>query len=133
MLSVTEFMQSVNKNQLCIKIIVQKDEIIDQNYQFGSQIHFDNDSIRITDCKVSPTNYLSIIEGKTETGQEIKLFWGEQHFELLKDTEPCTETITKFETLRQQIDNDRCININKLHAVFLVVCKKEAIELLDDN
>ena len=72
MLSVAEFMQSLNKNQLCIKIIFQKDEIIDQNYQFGCHIHFDNDSIRITNCKISPTNYLFIIEGKTEMGQEIK-------------------------------------------------------------
>ena len=79
-------MQSLNKNRLCIKIKVQKDEIIDQNYQFGCHINFDNDSIGITDCKVSPTNYLFIIEGKTEAGQEIKLFWGEKHFELLKDT-----------------------------------------------
>ena len=107
MLSVTEFMQSLNKNQLCIKIVVQKDEFIHQNYQFGCHIHFDNNSIRITDCTVSPANYFFIREGKTETGQEIKLFWGEQHFELLKDTEPCTATITEFETLRQQIDNDR--------------------------
>ena len=57
MLSVTEFMQSLNKNQLCIKIIVQKHEFFDQKYQFGCHIHFDNDSIRITYCKVSPTNF----------------------------------------------------------------------------
>ena len=138
MLSVTEFMQSLNKNQLCIKILVQKDEFVDQNYQFGCHIHFDNDSIRITDCKVPPTNYIFILEGKTETGQEVKLFWGEKHFELLKDTEPCTETVTEFETLRQKIDTDRCNNINKLNTVFLVVRKKElaielAIELLDDK
>ena len=130
MLSVTEFMQSLNKNQLCIKIIVQKHQFFDQNYQFRCHIHFDNGSIRITDCKVSPTNYLFIIEGKTETGQEIKFFWGEKHFELIKDTEPCTKTITEFETLRQQRDNDRCISIKK-NTVFLVVCKKEAIELDD--
>ena len=74
-----------------------------------------------------------IIEVKTETGQEIKLFWGEQHFELLKNITPCTETITEFETLKQQINTDICVNINKLHTVFLVVCKKEAIELLDDK
>ena len=107
MLSVTDLVQSLKKNQLSIKIIVQKDEFIHQNYQFGCHIHFDNNSIRITDCAVSPTNYFFIREGKTETGEEIKLFWGEQHFELLKDTEPCTATITEFETLRQQIDNDR--------------------------
>ena len=101
MLSVAEFMQSLNKNQLCIKIIDQKDEFIDQNYQFGCRLHFDNDSIEITNCKVSPTNFLFIIEGKTETGQEIKLFWGEKHFELLKYSEPCTEKITEFQTLRQ--------------------------------
>ena len=92
-----------------------------------------NDSVRVTDCKVSPKNYLCIIEGKTETGQEIKLLWGEQHFQLLKNTAPCTETITEFETLKQQINTDRCVGINELHTVFLVVCKKEAIELLDDK
>ena len=72
-----------------------------------------------------------IIEGKTETGQQIKFFWGEQHFELLKNRAPCTETITEFETLKQQINTNICVDINKLHTVFLVVCKKEAIELLD--
>ena len=65
-----------------------------------------------------------IIEGITETGQEIQLFWGEQHFELLKNIAHCTETITEFETLKQQINTDICVNINKLHTVFLVVCKK---------
>ena len=74
-----------------------------------------------------------MIEGKTETGQEIKLFWGEQHFGLLKNTAPCTETITEFETLKQQINTDICVDINKLHTIFLVICKKEAIELLDDK
>ena len=94
MLSVTEFVQSLKKNQLSIKIIVQKDELIDENYQFGCHIHFDNDNIRITDCKASTTNYLFTLEGKTETGQEVKLFRGEKYVELLKDTEPCTETVT---------------------------------------
>ena len=70
-------------------------------------MHFDNDSVRITNCKVSSKNYLFIKEGKTETGQEVKLFWGEEHFELLKDTELCTETITEFETLKQQLKTDR--------------------------
>ena len=73
------------------------------------------------------------MEGKTETGQEVKFFWGEKHSELLKDIEPCTETITEFETLKQQVTTDRCVDINKLNTVCLVVSKKEAIELLDDK
>ena len=126
-------MQSLNKNQLSIKITVQRDDFINHDYPFGCHIHFDNDSIRITNCKVSSKNYSIIIEGTTETKQEVKLFWREQHFELLKNTELCTETITKIEILKQQINTDRCVDINKLHTVFLIVCKKEAIELLDDK
>ena len=133
MLSVSEFMQSLNRNQLFIKITVQRDDFVNHDYLFGCHIHFENATVTVTNCKVSPKNYLFIIEGKTETGQEIKLFWGEQHFQLLKNTAPCTETITKFGTLKQQIKTDRCVDINKLHTVFLVVCKKEAIELLDDK
>ena len=133
MLSVSEFMQSLSKNQLFIKIQVQRDNFINYEYRFGCHIHFDNDSLRVSDCKVSTKDCLFIIEGKTETGQEVKLFWGEKHFELLKVTAPCTETITEFETLKQQIHTERCIDINKLHTVFIVVCKKEAIELLDDK
>ena len=125
MLSVSEFMQSLNKNQLFIKIQVQRDNF------WTCHLHFDNDSVRVSDCKLSTKDCLFIIEGKTETGQEVKLFCGEKHFELLKDTAPCTETITEFETLKQQIHTDRCINLNELHTVFIVVCKKEAIELLD--
>ena len=133
MLSVSEFMQSLNRNQLFIKITVQRDDFVNHDYLFGCHIHFDNDSVRVSDCKVSLKNYLFIIEGKIEIGQEIKLFWGEQHFELLKNAAPCTETITEFETLKQQINTNICVGINKLHTVFLVVCKKEAIELLDDK
>ena len=133
MLSVSEFMQSLNRNQVFIKITVQRDDFVNHDYPFGCHIHFDNASVTVTNCKVSPKNYLFIIEGKTETGQEIKLFWGDQHFELLKITAPCTKTITKFGTLKQQIKTERCVDINKLHTVFLVVCKKEAIELLDDK
>ena len=132
MLSVSKFLQSLKRNQLFIKITVQRDDFVHHDYPFGCHIHFDNDSVRVTDCKVSPKYYLFIIEGKTETGQEIKLFWGE-HFELLKNTAPCTETITEFETLKQQINTDICVDINKLQTVFLVVCKKQAIELLDDK
>ena len=88
MLSVSEFMQSLNRNGIFIKMTVQRDDFVSHDYPFGCHIHFDNDSVRVTDCKVSTKNYLFIIEGKTETGQEIKLFWGEQHFELLKNTAP---------------------------------------------
>ena len=92
-------MQSLNKNQnqLSMKIKIQRDDFFDHGYPFGCHIHFDNNSVRITNCKVSSKNYLIVIEGKTETGQEVKLFWGEQHYELLKNTEPCMETITEFE------------------------------------
>ena len=133
MLSVSEFMQSLNRNQLFIKITVQRDDFANHDYPFGCHIHFDNDSVRITDCKVSPKNYLFIIASNTETGQEIKILSGEQHFELLKNTAPCTETIIDFETLKQQINTYICVDINKLHTVFLVVCKKEARELLEDK
>ena len=133
MLSVSEFMQSLNKNQLFIKIVVQIDDYFELEYPSGCHIHFDNDSVRLTNCKISPNNYLLIIEGETETGKEVKLFWGEKHFELLKDTAPCIETITEFETLKQEINIDRCVNINELHTVFLLVCKKEAINLSDDK
>ena len=102
-------------------------------FPFDSHIHFDNDSVRTTDCKISPKDCLFIIEGITEAGQEIKLFWGEKHFELLKDITLCNETITEFGTLKQQIHTDKCVDINKLNTVFLVVCKKDAIELIDDK
>ena len=100
MLSVSEFMKSLNRNQLCIKIVVQIDDYIELEYPSDCHIHFD-DSIKLTNCRISPKNYLLIIEGEKETGQEVKLFWGEKHFELLKNTAPCTETITEFEKLKQ--------------------------------
>ena len=126
MLSVSEFLQSLNKNQFSTKITVQREDFNDNDNPFGCHIHFDHDSFRITNCKVLSKNYLFIIEGKTEAGQEVKLFWGEQHSESLKNIEPCTETITEFETLKQRINTDRCVVLNKLHTVFLVVCKKRS-------
>ena len=133
MLSVSEFMKSLNRNQLCIKIFVQIDEYIELEYPPDCHIHFDNDSIKLTNCRISPKNCLLLIEGRTETGQEVKLFWGEKHFELLKNTAPFTETITEFEKLKQQIHTDKCVNINKLHTVSLIVCKKDAVTLSDDK
>ena len=137
MLSVSEFMKSLNRNQLCIKIVVQIDNYIELEYPPDCQIHFENDSIKLTNCRISPKNYLLIIEGETETGQEVKLFWGEKlfwgDFDLLKNTAPCTETITEFEKLKQQINTDKCVNINKLHTVFLRVCKKDTVTLSDDK
>ena len=133
MLSVSEFMQSLKTNQLFIKIVVQIDDYIELEYPSGCRIHFDSESIILTYCKISPKNFLLIIEGETETGQEVKLFWGEKNFEILKNTAPCTETITEFEKLKQQINLDKCVNINKLHTVFLIVCKKDAIKLSDDK
>ena len=73
MLSVSEFMQSLNKNQLFIKTTVQRDDFVNPPVV----IHFGNNSVRIIDCKISHKNYLFIIEGKTQTGQEIQLFWSE--------------------------------------------------------
>ena len=106
-------MKSLNRNQLCIKIVVQIDYYIEIKYPSDCHIHFDNDSIKLTNCRFSPKNYLLIIEGETGTGQEVKLFWGEKHFEILKNTSPCTETITEFEKLKQQINTDKCVNITK--------------------
>ena len=133
MLSVSEFMKSLNKNQLCIKINVQIDDYIELEYPQNCHIQFDDDSIKITNCRISPKNYLLIVEGETQTGQEVKLFWGEQHFEKLKNTAPCTETITEFGKLKQQINTNKCVSINELHTVFLIVCKKDAVTLSDDK
>ena len=112
---------------------VQRDNFTQLKFLLNSHIHFDNDSITTTDCKISTKDCLFIIEGITETGQEVKLFWGEKHFELLKDITPCNETITEFQTLEQQIHTDTCVDINKLNTVFIVVFKKDAIELVDDK
>ena len=133
MLAASEFMHSLNRNQLCIKIKVQRDNIAQPKFPLNSHIHFHNDSITSTDCKISTKDCLFIIEGITETGQEVKLFWGEKHFELLKDITPCNETITEFQTLEQQIHTDTSVDINKLNTVFIVVCRKDAIELVDDK
>ena len=133
MLSVSEFLNSLNKNQVVIKISVQIDDFIEFDYPSGSHIHFDDDSVKLTNCKVSTQDYLFIIEGTTKTGQEMKLFWGEKQFDLLKNTAPCTEAITEFETLKQQINTRKCVILNQLHTVFLAVLKKEAIHLIDDR
>ena len=133
MLAASEFMHSLNRNQLCIKIKKQRDNFSQLKFPLNSQIHFDNDSITTIGCKILTKDYLFIIEGKKETGQEVKLFWGEKHFELLKDITPCNETITEFQTLEQQINADTCVDINKLNTVFIVVCKKDAMELVDDK
>ena len=90
-------------------------------------IHFDDDQLLVNNCRISTKDYLFIIDGTTESGHEEKLFWGEQHFELLKNTEPCEETITEFEKPKQQIDGEICINLNDLHTGF-VVSKKTAVE-----
>ena len=74
MLSVSEFMNSLNRNHLCIKIVVQIDDYIKLEYPPDCHIHFDNDSIKLTNFRISPENYLLIIEGETETGKEVKLF-----------------------------------------------------------
>ena len=61
MLSVLEFLNSFSKNQLVIRISVQIDNFIELDYPPSSQIHFDDDSVQLTNCKVSPQNYLFII------------------------------------------------------------------------
>ena len=129
MLAASEFMHSLNRNQLCIKIQVQRDNFVQLNFPLNSHINFDNDSVTTTDCKISTKDCLSLIEGITETGQEVKLFWGEKHFELLKDITLCNETITEFQTLEQQINTDKCVDVNKLNTVFIVVCKKTLLNL----
>ena len=133
MLAASEFMHPVNRNQLCIKIKVQRDNFAQLEFPLNSHIHFDKDSITTTDCKISTKICLFIIEGITETRQEVKLFWGEKRFELLKDITPCNETFTEFQTLEQQIHTNTCVDINKLNTVFIVFCKKDAIELVDDK
>ena len=127
-LSVKEFMKSLDKNQFVLKMIVQKDTFINQKFPPHCHIHFDDNRFLVNNCRVSTKEYLFIIDGTTESGHDVKL-WGEQHFELLKNTEPCEETITEFEKLKQQIDGEKCINLNNLHTVFLVVYKKTAVEL----
>ena len=107
-MSVSEFLNSFSKNQLVIRISVQIVNFIELDYPSGSHIHFDDDSVQLTNCKVSPQNYLFIIEGITKRKQELKLYWGEKHFGLLKYTAPCTETITEFEVLKQQIRSGVC-------------------------
>ena len=72
------------------------DDYIELEYPPDCHIHFDNDSTKLTNCRISPKNYLLIIDRETETGQEVKLFWGEKHFEILKNTAPCIETITEL-------------------------------------
>ena len=47
MLTISEFMQSLNRNQLFIKIQVQRDNFVQLDFPFGNHIHFDNDSIRV--------------------------------------------------------------------------------------
>ena len=105
MIKVSEFLHSLNTKQFCIKIQVQRENFAKLDYSFGNHIHFDNNSI----------------------------FWGEKHFELLKHITICNETITEYNLLKQQIQTDRCIDLNNLQTVFIVVCKKDAITLIDDK
>ena len=122
-------MKSLNKNPFLLKIIVQTENFKNQEYPHTCHIHFDDDCLQLTDCEISTKDYLFIIDGTTNSGQEVKLFWGEQHFDLMKNTEPCEATIKEFEKLKQQIDVEKCINLNDLHRVFIVVAMKTAIEL----
>ena len=58
MLSVSELLNSFNRNQLVIKISVQIDDFTEFEYPSGSHIHFDDDSVQLTNCKTSTQNYL---------------------------------------------------------------------------
>ena len=53
MLTVSEFMQSLNNNQLFIKIQVQRDNFINYKDPLGCHLHFDDDSVGITNCQIS--------------------------------------------------------------------------------
>ena len=57
MLSVSEVLNSFNKSQLVIKISVQIDDFIEFDYPSGSHIHFDDDSVKLINCKVSTQDY----------------------------------------------------------------------------
>ena len=56
MLSVSEFMKSLNRNQFCKTIVVQKDDYIQLEYPPDCHILFDDDSIKLTNCKISTKN-----------------------------------------------------------------------------
>ena len=124
-------MKSSIQNQFVLKIIVEKDNFTKQNYPNNCHIHFDEDSLNETMWRVSTKDYSFIVDETTESGHEVKLFWGEQ-LAPLKNTEPCEETITEFEKLKRQIDGEKCINVNDLHTVSIVVSTKTAIELSED-
>ena len=80
MLSVSEFLNSLNKNQLVIKIAIQTDEFTDIEYPTGSHLHFDDDYVVLTNCKVSPKNYLFLFEGVTKTKTRNKTLLGRTPF-----------------------------------------------------
>ena len=65
MLSVKEFINSVDNNQFVLKIIVQRDNFKNQNYSNDYHIHFDDDGIAVSNCNVSTKDYLFIIDGTT--------------------------------------------------------------------
>ena len=73
MLSVEEFMKSLHKNQFVLKIIVQKDNFINQKFPPHCHIHFDDDRLLVNNCRTSTKDYLFIIDGTTESGHEVKL------------------------------------------------------------
>ena len=58
MLSVKDFMKSLDKNQFVFKIIVQTENFTNQTYPENCHIHFDDDSILITSCKVSNKDFV---------------------------------------------------------------------------
>ena len=87
MLSVSEFLYSFKKNQLVIRISVQIDDFFELDYPSGSHKKFDDDSVQLTNCKLSPQNYLFIIEEITKTEQKIKLFFGEKNILIYSKTQ----------------------------------------------
>ena len=73
-------MKSLNRNQLCIKIVVQIDDYIELEYPQDCHIHFDNDSIKLPNCRISPKNYLLIIERVNRTWTRSKTLLGRKTF-----------------------------------------------------
>ena len=74
MVSVKVLMKFIDKNRFVLKILEQTESFTNQTSPENCHIQFDDESIMITNCKVSSKNYLFIIEGTAEIGQEVKPF-----------------------------------------------------------
>ena len=67
-------MKSLYESQFVFKIIVQRDNFTNQNNPNNCHLNFDDDSLTVTNCRVSTKDYLFIIDGTAESGDEVKLF-----------------------------------------------------------